>query len=69
MGGFNSCRHWKEMWSAAGLRDFTIEAGLAGSDSTESILQGKHYNCVVRIAKYVHEALQRIKLEMFYNWL
>ena len=58
-----------ERFASAGLRDLIIEVGLAGSDSTEIILKGKHYKRGVRIGKYVYEALQRIKLEMFEKWL
>ena len=73
MGGFHACAIFLAVngkrFASAGLRDLINKAGLAGSDSTEIILKGKHYNRGVRIVKYVYEALQRIKLEMFEKWL
>ena len=73
MGGFHACGIFLvvigKRFASAGLHDLIIEAGLAGLDSTEIILKGKHYNRGVRIAKYVYEALQRINLEMFEKWL
>ena len=73
MGGFHACGIFLAVigkrFGAAGLRDLIIEAGIAGSDSTEKILKGKHYNRGVRVAKYVYEAIQRAKFEAFQTWL
>lgn len=44
-------------FSSAGLKDLIIESNLEGTDLTDSILKGKHYNRGVRIMKYVYEAL------------
>lgn len=73
MGGFHGCGIFLAVigkgFGSAGIRDLIIEAGIAGSDSTERILNGKHYNRGVRVAKYVYEAIQRAKLEVFETWL
>ena len=73
MGGFHACGIFLAVigkrFGSAGVQDLIVEVGLAGSDSTENILKGKHYNRGVRVAKYVYEALQRSKLEMFEKWL
>ena len=73
MGGFHACGIFLAVigkrFGSAGIRDLIIEAGIAGSDSTERILKGKHYNRGVRFAKYVYEAIQRAKFEAFQTWL
>ena len=35
----------------------------------EKVLQGKHYNKCMRVLKYVFDALTRLKLQSFENWL
>ena len=73
MGGFHACGIFLAVigkrFGSAGIRDLIIEAGIAGSDATERILKGKHYNRGVRFAKYVYEAIQRAKFEAFQTWL
>ena len=73
MGGFHACGIFLAVigkrFGSAGLKDLIIEANLAGTDSTDCILKGKHYNRGVRIMKYVYEALQRLKIEKFNEWL
>ena len=53
----------------AGLKDLIIETGLIGEDTTEKLLKGKHYNNAMRIHHYVAEAITRIKLDAFQDWL
>ena len=36
---------------------------------TEQLLKRKHYNNVVRIHHYVAEAITRLKLDAFQDWL
>ena len=73
MGGFHAIGIFiaviGKRFGSAGLRDLIIESGLAGSDSTESILKGTHYNRGVRVIKVVFEALHRVKFEAFEDWL
>ena len=56
-------------FGAAGLKDLLVESGLVGTASAESILKGKQYNRAVRYLKVVYEALQRLKVEAFEQWL
>ena len=56
-------------FSAAGLKDICIEATLVGTGSADSIMKGKQYNRGVRAFKIVYEALQRLKLDAFAEWL
>ena len=49
----------------AGLKDLIVETGLM----TEQLLKGKHYNNAIRIHHYVAEAITRLKLEVFQDWL
>jgi len=44
----------------AGLKDIYIEAGLVAEGSISGALDGKHYNCAIRVHKCVHEALMRL---------
>ena len=73
MGGFHACGIFLAVigkcFGSAGLKDLITESNLAGTDSTDSILNGKHYNRGVRIMKYIYEALQRLKIETFQDWL
>lgn len=73
MGGFHACGIFLAVigkrFGSAGLKDLIIESNLAGTDSTDRILKGKHYNRGVRIMKYVYEALQRLKIETFQDWI
>ena len=36
---------------------------------TEQLLKGKHYNNAIRIHHYVAEAITRLKLDAFQDWL
>lgn len=71
LGGFHACGIFLvvigKRFGSAGFRDVIVEVGFA--DSTERVLKGKQYNRGLRIAKIVYEALQRVKLEVFENWL
>ena len=42
---------------------------MVGSGTVESLLKGKQYNRAVRVLKTVFEALQRLKLDAFTDWL
>ena len=69
--GFPACctflAVFAKRFGLVGRRDAIAEAGLAGSDTADSILKGKQYNRDIRIAKYVFEALHRTKLDTFKN--
>lgn len=63
----NSLSLLEQIWF--GRSNPIIEAGIAGTDSTEISLQGKHHNRGVRVAQYVYEAMQHLKLRAFQSWL
>ena len=73
MGGFHAICIFTAVigkrFASAGLRDIIIEANLVGSGAVEQVLKGKSYNRTVKILKIVYEALQRLKLDEFKNWL
>ena len=73
MGGFHACCIFiaviGKRFGSAGLKDMILEAGLIGEGSIESALRGKHYNRSMRLLKTTYEALQRLKLDAFENWL
>ena len=52
----------------AGLKDSCIEAGIDAEGSINGVLDGKHYNCAVRVHKYIYEALMRLAWEEFLLW-
>ena len=52
-----------------GLRDIVIESGLMGSGTVEAVFKGKHDNYGIRMIKIVSEALFRLKIDVFKEWL
>ena len=73
MGGFHATCIFLSVigkrFSDAGLKDVIVETGLLAEDTVEQLLKGKHYNNAMRIHFYVAEAITRIKLDAFQNWL
>ena len=53
----------------AGLKKLIAETGLIGADMTEQLFKGKHYNNAIRIHHYMAEAITRLKLDAFQDWL
>ena len=53
----------------SGLKDVVVEAGVLGEDATQQVLQGKHYNKGMRVYMYVAEAITRIKIDTFIEWM
>ena len=53
----------------ADLKKLIAETGLIGADMTEQLFKGKHYNNAIRIHHYVAEAITRLKLDAFQDWL
>eukprot|EP00794_Sanderia_malayensis_P013591 gene13591-14999_t len=53
----------------AGLRNIVIEANLLGEASVNKFLHGKHYNNCMRIYKYLFDALTRLKIDRFEDWM
>ena len=51
------------------LKDICIEAGIVAEGSINGILDGKHYNCAVRVHKYIYEALMRLAWAEFILWM
>ena len=73
MGGFHACGIFiaviGKRFSSAGLKDVIIETNVVGPGTIESLMKGKQYNRGVRVMKTVFEALQRLKLNAFEEWL
>ena len=73
MGGFHACciclAVIAKRFSAAGLKDVIIETNLVGPGAVESVLKGKQHNRGIRVVKILYEALFRIKIEAFEEWL
>ena len=73
MGGFHATCIFvaviSKRFSDGGLKDIIVEVDLLGSVTVEKVLRGKHYNYGLRVLKYVYEALQRIKIDAFEDWL
>ena len=73
MGPFYACCIYLAVlgkrFGSAGLREIIVEADLTGSGSVEAVLRGKHYNRALRVMKTVYEALMRLKVEAFENWM
>ena len=73
MGPFHACCIYLVVLGKrigfAGLREIIVEADLNGPGSVEAVLRGKHYNRALRVMKTVYEALMRLKVEAFENWM
>ena len=52
-----------------GLKDLIAESGLLREDQASHILKGKDYNNGIQVHLYQAEAINRMKLESFENWL
>ena len=46
-----------------------IESGIVSEGSINGVLSGKHYNQSVLCHKIIYEALQRIRLEAFFDYV
>ena len=73
MGGFHATCVFlgviAKCFGDAGLNDLIVETGLIGAHMTEQFLKGKHYNNTSRIHHYVAEAITRLKLDAFQDWI
>ena len=73
MGGFHACCIFLAVigkrFASGGLRDIVIESGLVGRGTVKAVFKGKHYNYVIRMIKIVSEALFRLKIDAFKEWL
>ena len=73
MGGFHACCIFLAVigkhFASGGLRDIVIESGLVGPGTVKAVFKGKHYNYGIRMIKIVSEALFRLKIDAFKDWL
>ena len=73
MGPFHPCCIYLAVlgkrFGSAGLTEIVVKADLTGPGSVEAVLREKHYNRALRVTKTVYEALIRLKLEAFENWM
>ena len=51
------------------MKDLIAESGLLREDQASHILKGKDYNNGIQVHLYQAEAINRMKLESFENWL
>ena len=69
MGGFHLLMTMLAIiWSRfadAGLRDVAVQSEIIAEGSVDSVLNGKHYNRVVRLHKIIYEAIARLPFEDF----
>ena len=72
MGGFNATCVFLgvigKRFGDAGLKDIMVNAEILGEDAAQKVLRGKHYNSM-RVHLYVAEAMTRVKLDAFLEWL
>ena len=52
-----------------GLKDLIVASGLLGKDQASQMLKEKDYKNGIRVHLYLAEAINRMKLESFENWL
>ena len=52
-----------------GLSDLLIEGGIVAASSMSGVLAGRQYNRAMRAHKIVMEAMQRLRLKSFKEWL
>ena len=73
MGGFHATCVFLSVigkrFADKGLKDLIVESGLLGEDKASQMLKGKDYNNGIRVHLYLAEAINRMKLESFENWL
>ena len=69
MGGFHLLMTMLAIiWSRfadAGLRDVAVQSEIIAEGSVDGVLNGKHYNRVVRLHKIIYEAIARLPFEDF----
>lgn len=51
------------------VKDILIESGVVGTGSVSGVMSGKFYNGSVRCHKIMHEALERIRFQVFMDSL
>ena len=56
-------------FASGGPRDIVIESGLVGPGTVEAVFKGKHYNYGIHMIKIVSEALFRLRIDAFKEWL
>ena len=73
MGSFhmslNYLRVIGQRFGSAGFSEVLVEAGVIGPGSVSGVLEGKHYNRAKDCHKIMVEAMRRLQLEAFSNWL
>ena len=73
MGGFHATCVFlgviRKQFGDVGLKDVMVEAGILGEDAAQNVLRGKHCNNGIRAHVYVAEAMARVKLDAFLEWL
>ena len=73
MGGFHATCVFLgvigKQFGDAALKDVMVEAGILREDAAQKVLRGKHYNNGMRAHLYVAEAITRVKLDAFLDWL
>ena len=58
-----------KMFGDAGLQDLAVESGVIAEGSVNKVLEGKQYNQAVHFHKLMYEALMRLVLSCFPDWL
>ena len=73
MGGFHVVMNYLAVlgkkYQSSGIENLLIESGMYGSSTTSIRLKGKSYNRVVGTHKIVMEAMLRLQLHAFVQWL
>ena len=73
MGGFHATCIFLgvigKRFGDGGLRDLAVEAGIVGQGNVEQALKGKQYNNAIRMHTIVAEAITRLKIDHFIDWL
>ena len=73
MGSFHACYIFLAVigkrFALGDLRDIVIESGLVGPGTVKAVFKGKHYNYGISMIKIVSEALFRLKIDAFKEWL
>ena len=52
-----------------GLSDIFIEAGIVAAGSVSGVVEGRQYNRAMRAHKIVMEAMQRLRMKYFKEWM
>ena len=73
MGPFHACCIFMAVvgkrFGGADIKEIIIETNLTGPGSVNAVLGGKHYNRGLRVFKTIYEAMFRLKIESFENWM